>query len=161
MDKNYSIMQGRPRFLLEYDGLDSALSSPLNDSLSSLLSTYLHFVPIQAIYIAELHPEKISNKKSMLSRVEIVVQDLLDRLERVHARITGVRPWSCLMCTHADLSSYTDLLTSGAAFTWEVNLAPFNFLITPFAHPSSGRGKYVFRRSPVSTMTACSPRVWP
>lgn len=84
------MMQGRTRYLLDYDGLESALASPLNKSLSSLLSTYLHFVPIQAIFISELHPEKISNKKSLLSRVEVVVRDLLDRLETVHARITEV-----------------------------------------------------------------------
>tara|TARA_R110002003_G_scaffold235_11_gene17040 strand:+ start:950 stop:1321 length:372 start_codon:yes stop_codon:yes gene_type:complete len=90
LDKNYSMMQGRTRYLLDYDGLESALASPLNKSLSSLLSTYLHFVPIQAIFISELHPEKISNKKSLLSRVEVVVRDLLDRLETVHARITEV-----------------------------------------------------------------------
>jgi hypothetical protein len=84
------MMQGRTRYLLDYEGLESALASPLNKSLSSLLSTYLHFVPIQAIFISELHPEKISNKTSLLSRVEVVVRDLLDRLETVHARITEV-----------------------------------------------------------------------
>ncbi|KAF1852027.1 uncharacterized protein K460DRAFT_413505 [Cucurbitaria berberidis CBS 394.84] len=88
LDKNYSMMQGRSRFLLEYDGLGAALSSPLNKSMSSLLSTYLNFVPVQAIYISELHPDKIVNNKSLLSRVEYVVQDLLERLERVHAKIT-------------------------------------------------------------------------
>ena len=90
LDKNYSMMQGRSRFLLEYDGLGSALSSPLNRSMSSLLSTYLKFVPVQAIFISELHPDKIVNNKALLSRVEYVVQDLLERLERVHAGITEV-----------------------------------------------------------------------
>lgn len=90
MDKNYSMMQGRSRFLLEYDGLESALSSPLHQSMSSLLSTYLHFVPIQAIFISELHPDKIVGNKAVLSRVEYVVQDLLERLESIHARITEV-----------------------------------------------------------------------
>lgn len=66
LDKNYSMMQGRTRYLLEYNGLDAALTSPLFVSLSSLLSTYLHFVPIQAIFISELHPEKIVNKTAML-----------------------------------------------------------------------------------------------
>lgn len=84
------MMQGKSRFLLEYDGLDAALSSPFNKDMSSLLSTYLHFVPIQAIYMSELHPDRISNKKSLLSRVEIVVKDLLERLERVYTRITSV-----------------------------------------------------------------------
>ncbi|KAH8634716.1 hypothetical protein IG631_10116 [Alternaria alternata] len=83
LDKNYSMMQGKSRFLLEYDGLDAALSSPFNKDMSSLLSTYLHFVPIQAIYMSELHPDRISNKKSLLSRVEIVVKDLLERLEQL------------------------------------------------------------------------------
>jgi hypothetical protein len=90
LDKNYSMMQGKSRFLLEYDGLDAALSSPFNKDMSSLLSTYLHFVPIQAIYMSELHPDRISNKKSLLSRVEIVVKDLLERLEQVYSRITSV-----------------------------------------------------------------------
>ncbi|KAH7068205.1 hypothetical protein BKA63DRAFT_494865 [Paraphoma chrysanthemicola] len=88
LDKSYSMMQGRTRYLLDYAGLDAALSSPLNMSLSSLLSTYLHFVPIQAMFISELHPEKISNNKSLLARVEVVVRDLLEKLESVHARIT-------------------------------------------------------------------------
>ncbi|CAN9453493.1 unnamed protein product [Alternaria alternata] len=90
LDKNYSMMQGKSRFLLEYDGLDAALSSPFNKDMSSLLSTYLHFVPIQAIYMSELHPDQISNKKSLLSRVEIVVKDLLERLEQVYSRITSL-----------------------------------------------------------------------
>ncbi|CAG5186277.1 uncharacterized protein ALTATR162_LOCUS11540 [Alternaria atra] len=90
LDKNYSMMQGKSRFLLEYDGLDAALSSPFNKGMSSLLSTYLHFVPIQAIYMSELHPDRISNKKSLLSRVDIVVKDLLDRLEQVYTRITSL-----------------------------------------------------------------------
>ncbi|KAF2821137.1 hypothetical protein CC86DRAFT_411439 [Ophiobolus disseminans] len=87
LDKNYSMMLGRTRCLLNHEGLDSVFSSPLNRSLSALLSTYLLFVPVQAIYILELHPLKISNKKALLSRVEYVVADLLDRLKRVHARI--------------------------------------------------------------------------
>lgn len=84
------MMQGRSRFLLEYDGLDAALSSPFNKAMSSLMSTYLRFVPIQAIYMSELHPDRIANKKSLLSRVELVVQDLLDKLDNVYARITSV-----------------------------------------------------------------------
>ncbi|KAF2847220.1 hypothetical protein T440DRAFT_214911 [Plenodomus tracheiphilus IPT5] len=90
LDKNYSMMQGRSRFLLDYEGLDSALSSPLNKSLSSLLSTYLHLVPIQAVYISELHPDRILNRKALLAKVDSVVQDLLERLERVYSRITGL-----------------------------------------------------------------------
>lgn len=85
------MMQGRSRILLESDGLDSALSSPLSKSISSLLSTYLHLVPIQAVYISELHPERILNKKSLLSKVDFVVQELLEKLEHVYASITGVR----------------------------------------------------------------------
>jgi len=84
------MMLGRSRCLLEDNGLDAAFSSPLNNSMSSLLSTYLNFVPIQAKFISELHPVKISNNKSLLSRVEYVVHDLLERLERVHARIVEV-----------------------------------------------------------------------
>lgn len=84
------MMQGRSRFLLDYEGLDSALSSPLNKSMSSLLSTYLHLVPIQAIFISDLHPDKIINNKSLLAKVESVVQELLERLERVRARIFEV-----------------------------------------------------------------------
>lgn len=84
------MMQGRSRFLLEYDGLDAALSSPFNKAMSSLLSTYLRFVPIQAIYMSELHPDRIANKKSLLSRVELVVEDLLYKLDRVYAGITSV-----------------------------------------------------------------------
>ncbi|KNG50554.1 c6 transcription factor [Stemphylium lycopersici] len=90
LDKNYSMMQGRSRFLLEYDGLDAALSSPFNKAMSSLLSTYLRFVPIQAIYMSELHPDRIANKKSLLSRVELVVEDLLYKLDRVYAGITSL-----------------------------------------------------------------------
>lgn len=90
LDKNYSMMLGRSRPLLEYNGLDSAFSSPLNKCMSSLLSTYLHFVPIQAIFISELYPSKILNNESLLSRVEHVVQDLLERLKCVYARITEV-----------------------------------------------------------------------
>lgn len=92
LDKNYSIMLGRTRCLLNHEGLDAVFSSPLNRSLSALLSTYLLFVPVQAIFILELHPVKISNTKALLSRVELVVADLLERLNRVHARITEVRP---------------------------------------------------------------------
>ncbi|KAJ4984959.1 C6 transcription factor [Stagonosporopsis vannaccii] len=88
LDKNYSMMLGRTRCLLNHEGLDAVFSSPLNRSLSALLSTYLLFVPVQAIFILELHPMKISNKKALLSRVEYMVADLLDRLKRVHARIT-------------------------------------------------------------------------
>ncbi|KAF9697819.1 hypothetical protein EKO04_004203 [Ascochyta lentis] len=88
LDKNYSMMLGRTRCLLNHEGLDAVFSSPLNRSLSALLSTYLLFVPVQAIFILELHPVKISNKKSLLSRVEFMVTDLLERLKRVHARIT-------------------------------------------------------------------------
>lgn len=83
-------MLGRSRFLLEYEGLDAALSSRLNKSMSSLLSTYLYFVPIQAIYISDLHPDKIINNKSLLAKVESVVQDLLQRLEHVHTKIFEV-----------------------------------------------------------------------
>ncbi|KAH7130826.1 hypothetical protein B0J11DRAFT_524178 [Dendryphion nanum] len=88
LDKNFSMMLGRSRCLLEHDGLDSVFSSAFTRAMSSLFSTYLHFVPIQAIFISELHPTKIANKKSELSRVEYVVTDLLGRLSRMHARIT-------------------------------------------------------------------------
>ncbi|KAH6621870.1 hypothetical protein C7974DRAFT_212393 [Boeremia exigua] len=88
LDKNYTMMLGRTRCLLNHEGLDAVFSSPLNRSLSALLSTYLLFVPVQAIFVLELHPLKISNNKALLSRVEYVVADLLDRLKRVHARIT-------------------------------------------------------------------------
>ncbi|KAG9186039.1 hypothetical protein G6011_02595 [Alternaria panax] len=90
LDKNYFMMQGKSRFLLEYDGLDAALSSPFNEGISSLLSTYLHFVSIQAIYMSELHPDRISNKSSLLSRIEIVVEDLVERLEQLCTRITSL-----------------------------------------------------------------------
>lgn len=85
-------MLGRTRCLLNHDGLDAVFSSPLNRSLSTLLSTYLLFVPVQAIFILELHPAKISNRKSSLSRVEFMVIDLLERLKGVYARIAEVRP---------------------------------------------------------------------
>jgi hypothetical protein len=85
------MMLGRTRCLLNHEGLDCVFSSPLNRSLSALLSTYLLFVPVQAIFILELHPAKISNNKAPLSRVEFMVTDLLNRLKRVHARITEVR----------------------------------------------------------------------
>ncbi|KAF2009391.1 hypothetical protein BU24DRAFT_497039 [Aaosphaeria arxii CBS 175.79] len=88
LDKGYSMMLGRSRCLLEHHGLDSVFASPMVRSVSSLLSTYLHFVPIQAIYILELHPDRISNNRGLLSRVEYVVLDLLERMKRVHARIT-------------------------------------------------------------------------
>ncbi|KAJ8113730.1 hypothetical protein OPT61_g4206 [Boeremia exigua] len=87
LDKNYSMMLGRAHCLLSHEGLDSVFSSPLNRSLSALLSTYLLFVPVQAIFILELHPSRITNQKALLSRVEHIVADLLDRLNRVHARI--------------------------------------------------------------------------
>lgn len=91
LDKNYSMMLGRTQCLLNHEGLDSVFASPLNRSLSALLSTYLLFVPVQAIFILELHPSKISNQKALLSRVEYMVTDLLDRLKRVHARISEVQ----------------------------------------------------------------------
>lgn len=84
------MMLGRTHCLLNHAGLDSVFASPLNRSLSALLSTYLLFVPVQAIFILELHPVKISNQKALLSRVEYTVADLLDRLKRVHARINKV-----------------------------------------------------------------------
>jgi len=90
LDKNYSMMLGRTRCLLNHEGLDAVFFSPLNRCLSALLSTYLLFVPVQAIFILELHPSKISNNKALLSRVEYMVADLLKRLERVHTRISEV-----------------------------------------------------------------------
>ncbi|KAJ4292464.1 hypothetical protein N0V90_009126 [Kalmusia sp. IMI 367209] len=79
LDKNYSMMLGRSRCLLEYEGVDLAFSHPFNRSMSALLTTYLHFVPIQALFVAELHPSKIVNDSSLVSSVEFVVQDLLER----------------------------------------------------------------------------------
>lgn len=83
-------MLGRNRCLLEFDGVDLAFSHPFNRSMSALLTTYLHFVPIQASTISELHPSRIGNDTSLTQGVEFVVNDLLERLERVHARITTV-----------------------------------------------------------------------
>ncbi|KAH7351489.1 hypothetical protein BKA66DRAFT_475925 [Pyrenochaeta sp. MPI-SDFR-AT-0127] len=90
LDKNYSMMLGRTRCLLEYKGMDLAFSHPYNRSMSALLMTYLHFVPIQDLFVTELHPAKILNDESLVSRVELVVHDLLERLQRVHARITAL-----------------------------------------------------------------------
>lgn len=90
LDKNYSMMLGRSRALLEYDGLDTAFSSPFKKSMSSLLSAYLQLVPIQAIFVSELHPTRVLNNKLLLSRVEFVVQDLLERLETIQAQIDEV-----------------------------------------------------------------------
>jgi hypothetical protein len=116
------MMQGRSRFLLDCDGLDAALSSPFNAAMSSLLSTYLRFVPIQAIYMSELHPDRILNKKSLLSRVELVVQDLLKKLDHVYARITSA-------CHHnfpprkakANSTSYVDRRKRGVGYTREAS----------------------------------------
>lgn len=83
-------MLGRNRCLLEFDGVDLAFSHPFNRSMSALLTTYLHFVPIQASTISELHPSKSGNYTSLGRGVEFVVNDLLERLERVHARISTV-----------------------------------------------------------------------
>jgi hypothetical protein len=96
LDKNYSIMLGRSRCLLESDGVDLAFSHPFNRSMSALLTTYLHFVPIQALFISELHPSKIVNDSSLVTSVEFAVNDLLERLERVHARISAVSYSSAL-----------------------------------------------------------------
>ena len=76
--------------MLDYEGLELALSHPVNRSMSALLTTYLHFAPIQAIFIAELHPAKIANNSSLVPAVESTVQDLLERLQRIHARISAV-----------------------------------------------------------------------
>ncbi|KAF2441513.1 hypothetical protein P171DRAFT_434189 [Karstenula rhodostoma CBS 690.94] len=90
LDKNYSMMLGRRLCLLEADGMDLAFSHPFNQSMSALLTTYLHFVPIQAQFISELHPSKIVDDSSLVTSVEVIVHDLLERLQRVHARITAL-----------------------------------------------------------------------
>jgi hypothetical protein len=90
LDKNYSMMLGRSRCLLDYAGLDSVFSSTINCTMSSLLSTYLQFVPIQAIFLSELHPAKIMNNKALLTRVELVVEDLLQRMKEIQTQISKV-----------------------------------------------------------------------
>jgi len=90
LDKNYSMMLGRSRCLLDHAGLDSVFSSTINRTMSSLLSTYLQFVPIQAIFLSELHPTKIMNNKALLTRVELVVVDLLRRMEDIQTQISKV-----------------------------------------------------------------------
>jgi hypothetical protein len=84
------MMLGRRLCLLETDGMDLAFSHPFNQSMSALLTTYLHFVPIQAQFISELHPSKIVGDSSLVTSVEFVVHDLLEKLQRVHTRITAV-----------------------------------------------------------------------
>ncbi|PSN61594.1 hypothetical protein BS50DRAFT_561642 [Corynespora cassiicola Philippines] len=119
LDKSYSMMLGRSRCLLGNNGLDSAFSSPLNHSMSSLLSTYLQFAPIQSIFVSELHPERILNNTSLIPHVEEVVTDLHKRLQRIHARITELNEpsdsWDGLYMT-SELStiqfSYHSLRTS-------------------------------------------------
>lgn len=83
-------MLGRSRCLLDYTGLDSVFSSTINCTMSSLLSTYLQFVPIQAIFLFELHPAKIMNNKALLTRVELVVEDLLQRMKEIQTQISKV-----------------------------------------------------------------------
>lgn len=90
LDKNYSMMLGRSRCLLEHDGLDAVFASEYSRSMSHLLSTYLLFVPVQAIFIAELHPARILNNRSLLARVELVVTDLLRRMDIIRGRIAEV-----------------------------------------------------------------------
>jgi hypothetical protein len=120
-------MLGRSRILLPYEGLDAVLSSPLNMSMSSLLSTYLHFVPIQAIYISELHPERIMNKKSLLSRVECIVQDLLDKLEDIRQKITVVGIYiSRSGLRRLTMTSCTEIRILGPVCTSVVNCTPYS-----------------------------------
>ncbi|KAF2794071.1 hypothetical protein K505DRAFT_242965, partial [Melanomma pulvis-pyrius CBS 109.77] len=119
LDKNYSMMLGRSRCLLDHAGLDSVFSSTINRTMSSLLYTYLQFVPIQAIFISELHPTRILNNQSLIPRVEFVVVDLLRRMEDIHAQISKLRgpsnSWGGLY-VGSELStvefSYHTLLTS-------------------------------------------------
>ncbi|KAF1999784.1 hypothetical protein P154DRAFT_576703 [Amniculicola lignicola CBS 123094] len=94
LDKNYTMMLGRSRSLLGHDTLGALISPPLNRCMSSLLSTYLHLVPVQALFIAELHPGKILNNISMLSRVESVAEDLQNRLQHIHSCITQLHSHS-------------------------------------------------------------------
>lgn len=83
-------MLGRSRCLLDYNGVELALSSPFNSAMSSLMKTYLHFVPVQAMLISELHPSRIVHDGSLVSRVDSITRDLLERLQRIHTRITAV-----------------------------------------------------------------------
>jgi hypothetical protein len=89
------MMLSRSRPLLDHTGLDSVFSSTINLTMSSLLSTYLQFVPIQAIFLSELHPAKIKNKKALLTRVELVVVDLLRRMEEIRTQISKVSTMRC------------------------------------------------------------------
>lgn len=113
LDKNYSMMLGRSRCLLEADGVDLAFSHPLNRSMSALMTTYLHFVPIQALFVSELHPSKIVDDSSLVTSVDFAVDDLLERLQRVHARITAV---SCPICLEVKSN---DMKLHGPSSSWD------------------------------------------
>ena len=121
LDKNYSMMLGRSHCLLDYEGVELAFSHPFNKSMSALLTTYLHFVPIQALFVSELHPSRIGSNRSLVSGVESIIQDLLERLQRIHARITAVSQKCLFTGSWLILVSYMDLRTHGAAYISLVN----------------------------------------
>ncbi|KAF2703095.1 hypothetical protein K504DRAFT_418954 [Pleomassaria siparia CBS 279.74] len=119
LDKNFSFRLGRTRCLLDHKGLDAVFLSPHYRTLSLLLSTYLQFVPIQAIFIAELHPGRILNNELLHSRAEFVVTDLLRRMEEAQMQIRKLGgpsdSWGGL-CASSELSTieftYYSLRTS-------------------------------------------------
>lgn len=90
LDKNYSMMLGKRRCILEHEELDSVFASRPSTSLSPITSLYLQFVPIQAILLSKLQRKEMPNGGMPKSRAEYVITDLLERMMHLEKGITEV-----------------------------------------------------------------------
>lgn len=148
------MMLGRSRCLLEHDGLDAVFSSDCSRSMSHLLSTYLLFVPVQAIFIAELHPTKILNNRSLLARVELVVTDLLRRMDIIQTRIVEVRNKEISFSSWLTHNSFESRTARGTVCIWGVSSTQSTSLSTLYAPPYFALVRSAHPGSQPSTMTA-------